>query len=112
MSIAATGPAAVCSVYFAFPRQICAVLPTEHIPILPPAISLNVRRVPELMDLTSPVTRRVLRLHIQLRTEVQCQRVPVRSHVEKGKRFNMGMRFMCASLPAGRVMESGRLTDR
>lgn len=36
------------------------------------------------MDLTSPVTRKVLRLQI-CSTEVQCQRVPVWSHVQREK---------------------------
>lgn len=61
------------------------------------------------MDLTSPVTRKVLRLWI-CSTEVQCQRVPVWSHIQKGKRFNsslMGMLFMRSSLPVERVIESG-----
>lgn len=62
------------------------------------------------MDLTSPVTRKLLRLWI-CSTEVQCQRVSVWSHIQKGKRFNsslMGMLFMCSSLPVGRIIESGR----
>jgi len=75
-----------------------------------PSTCINECRVPELMDLTSPVTRKVLRLHI-CSTEVQCQSVPVWSHVQRKKRFNsslMGMLFMCSSLPVGRVIESGR----
>lgn len=74
-----------------------------------PSRCINECCVLELMDLTSPVTRKVLRLWI-CSTEVQCQRVPVWSHIHKGKRFNsslMGMLFMRSSLPVGRVIESG-----
>lgn len=74
-----------------------------------PSRCINECRVLELMDLTSLVTRKVLRLWI-CSTEVQCQRVPVWSHVQKGKRFNsssMGMLFMRSSLPVERVIESG-----
>lgn len=49
-----------------------------------PSTYINECRVPELMDLTSPVTRKVLRLRI-CSTEVQCQRVPVWSHIQREK---------------------------
>lgn len=68
------------SVYFALPTNMhCFTNRTNS--HSGPSACINECRVPELMDLTSPVTRKVLRLQI-CSTEVQCQRVPVWSHVQ------------------------------
>lgn len=76
-----------------------------------PSTCINECRVPELMDLTSPVTRKVLRLRI-CSTEVQCQRVPVWSHVqrEKVQQFIDGNAFyvlQSASGEGNRVRQAG-----
>lgn len=76
-----------------------------------PSTCINECRVPELMDLTSPVTRKVLRLWI-CSTEVQCQRVPVWSHVqrEKVQQFIDGNAFyvlQSASGEGNRVRQAG-----
>lgn len=76
-----------------------------------PSTCINECRVPELMDLTSPVTRKVLRLQI-CSTEVQCQRVPVWSHVqrEKVQQFIDGNAFyvlQSASGEGNRVRQAG-----
>lgn len=57
----------------------------------------------------SAVTRKVLRLPI-CSTEVQCQRVPVWSHVQKEKvqQFIDGNAFYVLQSARGSVIESGR----
>lgn len=98
------------SVYSVLPTKICCFTNRTH-SHSGPSTCINECLVLELMDLTSPVTRKVLRLWI-CSTEVQCQRVPVWSHIqrEKVQQFIDGNAFyvlQSASGEGNRVRQAG-----